>query len=156
MKFKTAVKRTNEVRDAYRPGIEALRERDRNRLSFEDTRQIRGSINLDDSLAVVYPNQPRWDYGIGIEKKSAKDQVFWLEVHPAKADEIAPMIAKLKWLKNWLQNSAPNLQQITVNDSPFIWIASGHVTFQQRSAQAKLLAKAGVTFPREHYHFKIS
>jgi len=58
MKFKTAVKRTNEVRDAYRPGIEALRERDRNRLSFEDTRQIRGSINLDDSLAIVYPNQP--------------------------------------------------------------------------------------------------
>jgi hypothetical protein len=68
MKFKTAVRRTNEVKDAYRPGIGALQERDRNRLSFADTRKIRGSINLDCSLAELYPNQPRWIMGLVLRK----------------------------------------------------------------------------------------
>ena len=156
MKFKTAVRRTNEVKDAYRPGIGALQERDRNRLSFADTRKIRGSINLDCSLAELYPNHPRWDYGIGIEKNSAKDQVFWLEVHPAKADEIQPMIAKLRWLKNWLRNAAPNLEKITTRESPFIWVASGRVSLQPTSRQVKILAEAGLTLPHEHYHFNIA
>ncbi len=154
MKFRNAVRNTSEVKDAYRPGLEALRDKDRNRISFGDTRRIRGSINLDSSLAESYPNLSRWDYGIGFEKNIKTDKVVWLEVHPAKADEVKSMIAKLNWLKNWLQDSAPALRRITLGDSPFVWVASGGVAFQKSSQQARILASAGLTFPQEHYHFK--
>ena len=37
MRFQDAVANSNDVRDCYRAGLQALLERDRNRLSFKDT-----------------------------------------------------------------------------------------------------------------------
>jgi len=151
MRFQDAVANTNDVRDYYQPGFQALIERDRNKLSCKEPRKISGSLHLDVAVAQLYPNAARWDYGIGIKKTEAKDEAIWVEVHPADANQVPRMIDKLTWLKNWLNDSAPNLMVITKNDSPYVWVASGRVSFQKSSPQAKRLALAGITFPREHY-----
>jgi len=154
MKFKRAVANTPEVKNAYKPGIQALLEPDRRKVSFGDTRAVSGSLNLDKALAKVYPPENRWDYGVGIEKSKQADTAVWIEVHPASAAHIDPMIKKVVWLKTWLKNKAPDLLKITDSDTPYIWIASKGVSFNKTSPQARKLAQAGVAFPCEHYHFK--
>jgi hypothetical protein len=152
MRFQDAVANSNDVRDCYRVGLQALPERDRNRLSCKDTRRISGSLHLDVAVAQLYPVAARWDYGIGIKKKESTDKAIWVEVHPADANQVPKMVEKLTWLKNWLSNRARDLMSITERDSPYIWISSGRVSFQQTSPQARKLALAGITFPREHYY----
>ena len=154
MRFQDAVANSNDVRDCYRVGLQALLERDRNRLSCQDTRKISGSLNLDAAVAGLYPGQPCWDYGIGIKKTKFADKAIWVEVHSADANQVQKMIEKLTWLKNWLDNRARDLMTITENDFPYVWIASGRVSFQRTSPQARRLALAGITFPREHYHIE--
>ncbi|MBS3921050.1 MAG: hypothetical protein KG012_19420 [Deltaproteobacteria bacterium] len=154
MRFQDAVANSNDVRDCYQAGLQALLERDKNRLSCNDPRKITGSLHLDVAVAQLYPNAARWDYGIGIKKTEAKDEAIWVEVHPADANQIPRMIDKLAWLKNWLNGSAPNLMVITKNDSPYVWVASGRVSFQKSSPQAKRLALAGIKFPQEHYRIE--
>lgn len=150
MRFREAVA-NSEVRGSYCSGLQALTERDRNRLSCQNPRKISGSLNLDATLAQIYPNAPRWDYGIGIRKTVSKDKAIWIEVHPGDANQVSKIIEKLTWLKNWLGNNARDLLTITEGDYPYIWVASGRVSFQKTSPQAKRLAKEGIKFPQEHY-----
>ncbi|MDI7262171.1 MAG: hypothetical protein QME90_19930, partial [Thermodesulfobacteriota bacterium] len=63
MRFQDAVANSNDVRDCYQPGLQALIERDRTRLSCEEPRKISGSLHLDVAVAQLYPNAARWDYG---------------------------------------------------------------------------------------------
>jgi len=154
MRFQDAIANSNDVRDAFQAGIQALSAIDRDKLSFTNTRKISGSLNLDAAVAELYPNAPRWDYGIGIKKTEGSDKAIWVEVHPADANQVQKMIDKLGWLKNWLNNRARDLMTITENDVPYVWVASGHVSFQRASPQAKRLALAGIRFPMEHYHIE--
>jgi hypothetical protein len=154
MRFQDAIANSNDLRDAFQAGIQALSAIDRDKLSFTNTRKISGSLNLDAAVTELYPNAPRWDYGIGIKKTEGNDKAIWVEVHPADANQVQKMIDKLSWLKNWLNNRARDLMAITENDVPYVWVASGHVSFQKTSPQAKKLALAGITFPREHYHIE--
>jgi len=154
MRFQDAVAYTNDVRDCYQAGLQAVLERDRNRLSCQDTRKISGSLNLDAAVEQLYPNAARWDYGIGIKRTETRDEAIWVEVHSADANQVLRMIDKLTWLKNWLNDRAPSLMAITRNDSPYVWIASGRVSFQKTSPQAKKLALAGIKFPQEHYRIE--
>jgi hypothetical protein len=154
MRFQGAVANSDDVRDYYRVGLQALAEGDRNRLSCQDTRKISGSLHLDAAVAQLYSNAARWDYGVGIKKTISTDRAIWVEVHPADAHQVEKMIEKGTWLKNWLKNRAPDLMAMTQGDSPYIWVASGRVSFQRNSPQAKRLVLAGITFPREHYHIE--
>src|SRR4030042_4132672 len=109
MRFQDAVANSDDVRDCYRAGLQALLERDRNKLSCKEPRKISGSLHLGVAVAQLYPNAARWDYGIGIKKTEAKAEPIWVEVHPADANQVPRMIDKLTWLKNGLKNRAPNL-----------------------------------------------
>ena len=150
MKFEEAVA-NSEARGSYRVGLKALTEGDRNRLSCQNTRKISGSLNLDSALAQIYPNASRWDYGIGIRKKVSNDKAIWVEVHPGDGNQVSKIIEKLRWLKNWLKNNGGDLLTITEGDYPYVWVASGRVSFQRNSPQARRLALAGIRFPQEHY-----
>lgn len=150
MRFRKAVA-NSEVRGSYCAGLQALTERDRNRLSCQNPRKIRGSLNLDATLAQIYPNAARWDYGIGIRKTVSTDKAIWIEVHPGDANQVSKIIEKLTWLKNWLHNNGRDLLTITENDYPYVWVASGRVSFQRNSPQARRLASAGIRFPQERY-----
>jgi hypothetical protein len=151
MGFRKAVNATQELSGAYFSGIRALAEVDRNRIECLQTRRLRGSVNLETTLRDYYPNEPIWDYGVGWRVDTKNDCAVWIEVHPASSGHVDSVINKVKWLKIWLQTSAPALSSLTRGNDGYVWIASGRVLFQRTSRQARQLAAAGVSFPRERF-----
>jgi hypothetical protein len=151
MGFRKAVNATQELSGAYRSGIRALTEVDRNRVECVQTRRLRGSVNLETRLRDYYPNEPIWDYGVGWRVDMKNDCAVWIEVHPASSGHVESVINKVKWLKIWLQTTAPALGRLTRRNDGYVWIASGRVLLQKTSRQARQLASVGISFPRERF-----
>ncbi len=146
MSFQEAVEATPGVAGAYRPGLRALRAMDRDKVSADNPRNLAGSVDLDGALQAGMPDDPRWDYGVGANS-AGEEKVFWVEVHPATEGEIEAVLAKLMWLKQWLQDSAVALDGFP---REFVWISSGRTAITQRSPKLKRLALAGGVFKGGH------
>ena len=129
-------------------GLRALERKDRGRVECKDPRQLAGSVNLDEALRPADPDGHRWDYGIGIKRDAGKEEVFWVEVHPASTSNVQEVLDKLAWLKKWLREKAPALQRITAAEG-YVWIASGKVDILARSQEARLLFRTGLGLPRK-------
>jgi hypothetical protein len=144
MTFRKAVLATPSLKDSYYPGLQALRREARNQIRCSDPRCFTGSINLDEALAEVEPDSPRWDYGLGYKKD--EETALWVELHPASSGHVEEVLRKLSWLRNWLRRDAPHLWNLTKGG--FYWIApSGPITITPNSRQAKLLAANGLSGP---------
>jgi hypothetical protein len=104
-------------------------------------------VDLDSALHALLPNDPRWDYGIGIQERPNGDRVHWVEVHPALEGDVKDVLRKHEWLKAWLSQHAPDLLKMTANVKGYAWVATKHVGFRQGSPKAKQLAIRGVGFP---------
>lgn len=146
MSFREAVEATPDVAGAYRPGLRGLRRTDRDRVSAENPRNLTGSVDLDSALQTGAPAEPRWDYGIGTQY-AGEEKVYWVEVHPATEGEIDAVLAKLTWLKQWLQDSAAALDGFP---REFVWISSGRTAITQRSPKLRRRALAGGVFKGGH------
>ena len=147
MTFQQAVVQTTDLgASAFRYGLQALGN-DSSKVQFASTRSLVGSVALDNALQARYPNDPRWDYGIGL-KKSARQSAVWIEVHPASTSEVKTVLQKLQWLKNWLKTRAPALHTLTTVRSYF-WVATSGVHIRQGSPQARRLQLAGLSLPRK-------
>lgn len=133
---------------AYAEGLQALENKDRHRVECKKPRQLAGSVNLDEALKPADRHGNRWDYGIGIKRDGGKEVVIWVEVHPASTSNVPEVLAKLVWLKKWLQEKSPALQRLTAVDG-YVWIASGKVAIRPGTRQVALLRKAGLSFPQE-------
>lgn len=145
--FRRAVQNTHELgEDAYCSGLRALTDGDRERIVLGEA-SILGSVNLDAALRQHYPNAPRWDYGIGIQK--SKPWALWVEVHPAGTSNVDEVLKKLAWLKDWLAHSAQPLYNLTPQQSAYHWLATDGVHINPNSPQARRLAEAGLTMPRK-------
>jgi hypothetical protein len=106
MGFREAVENTPTLEQAYQPGLQALRRADSKRISCRNKRALSGSVDLDGTLASLLPNDPRWDYGIGLSAHSAREKIVWIEVHPASSLHVGEVLKKLDWLKGFtLQGS---------------------------------------------------
>ena len=68
MRFREAVEKTKSLADAYRPGLQALKNVDRKRIECGNTNNLAGSVDLDGALSNSHSKDPRWDYGIGVRK----------------------------------------------------------------------------------------
>jgi hypothetical protein len=145
--FQKAVSDTPALgKHAYHAGLKALTAAHRKRIQQGEAR-ILGSINLDGALCQRYPNEPRWDYGIGIQKGS-KPFAIWVEVHPASTSNVSEVLSKLRWLKEWLSSRATQLHALTPLQKAYHWIATNEVGISLNSPQARQLAKAGMTMLR--------
>ncbi len=147
MHFRNAVEKTEGLADAYRPGLQALKNVDRSRIECRNTRNLTGSVDLDKALLDSHPNDPRWDYGVGIRKSASADCVMWIEVHPASSSHIQDVLDKLAWLKSWLASSAPLLEKLPAENGgarKYVWVASGSVHLPPNSPQRKKLAAKGL------------
>jgi len=152
MKFKQAVLTTPALANAYRPGLQALKRADAEYISSKKPRNIEGSVNLDKALREIFPDDTRWDYAIGIKNKVTTSEVIWIEVHSASStSEIDIVISKLRWLKIWAVDNAPNLLYLT---REYVWVATGSVAFSQYSPQRKKLATVGILFAGSHYNIR--
>lgn len=132
---------------AYHFGLKAIRGKYGKRITFV-TAQILGSVDLDATLESHYPNDSRWDYGIGVQK-DGKALALWVEFHPAQTSNVEEVLKKLRWLKNWLGAHAPALLEITPSKSAYHWLATNGVHIIPNSPQARRLAQEGLTLPRK-------
>lgn len=48
------------------------------------------------------------------------------------------MIAKAKWLKDWLKNKAKDLEALKANDN-YYWVATGKIKILPKSRQYRML-----------------
>lgn len=143
MSFRAAVESTPSIQAHFREGLQAVLRRDRARLSCSRPRRLRGSVNLEHALPPRQPNDPRWDYAIGIAGLP-RDAVLWLEVHPASSTgNVAEVLHKLAWLKTWMQGNAPALWRL---GRRFVWLATGRVAFRPGSPQRLKVAQHGLVF----------
>jgi hypothetical protein len=140
--FKNAVEATPDLKGAWRGGLQALPGADTQHVDAEDPRRLAGSVDVDSALAGKYPNDPRWDYGIGHRPTNVTgEMVYWIEIHPASSGEVKAVLAKLTWLKRWLRESAPRLQSMR---KVFVWVSSGKTSFTLSSPQQKQFALLGL------------
>jgi len=146
--FKNAVDNTPELTNAYQTGLHAIKESDKY-IVCNDTRRLKGSVNLDDSLRNSYPKDPRWDYGIGWQMKNNSECAIWIEIHSADSNHVKEVIEKVKWLKNWLHKNAVDLKNMTRPENGYVWIATNGVSLTRTSNHARQLAKAGLSFPQK-------
>ena len=146
MRFENAVEKTEGLAQAFRLGLRALKKVDRRRIHCRNTRNLTGSVNLDDALHDPHPSDPRWDYGIGIRQSRGSDRVTWVEVHSASSSHIQEVLNKFAWLREWLRSSAPLLNRMPAE---YVWVASGSVHIPPNSPQRKKLAVQGIRFAGE-------
>ena len=134
---------------AYCPGLRALTNKHRARVKPSEV-QILGSVNIEQALHQRYPNKPLRDYAIGVQKGN-KPYAIWVEVHPANTSNVSEVLSKLRWLKEWLRLSgqATQLHALTPPQRAYHWIATDGVHITPDSPEARQLAQAGLTMPRE-------
>jgi hypothetical protein len=142
VKFKEAVENTAELAEAWCAGLQAMEKIDKPHVEVEDTHRLRGSVNLDSVLKANYPNDSRWDYGIGHLPENRKhEMVYWVEVHPANDRAVKEMSAKIHWLRRWLSTKAKDLDDM---HKEIIWVSSGKTSFTLTSPQQKQFALLGL------------
>ena len=142
MNFKGAVEQTPDVKDAWRPGLQALRAEDRPHVVAEDTRNLRGSADIDGALMGNEPNSNRWDFGIGYQHEDQENEViYWTEMHTASDSQVSVVIKKAQWLVNWLKTRAPKLRAF---ENDIVWVSSGATSMTLSSPKQKLMAQVGL------------
>jgi hypothetical protein len=141
MSFKEAISATPLLKNAYRNGLQALGNYS-NKVRPSDTKKCEGSVDIDNAVKAVYPNDSRWDYVIGYDGIT-----YFIEVHSADTSEVASVLKKFSWLKGFLVTDAPELNQ--QQKKRFYWISSGGNNILRGSPQARKLALSGITLDRQ-------
>ena len=115
--FRKAVMATGAIAESFCEGVQALEKAHKQRI--EDSTVATGSIALDEKLKKVkkHARANRWDYGIGL-KRSGDETVLWLEVHHSAGGQADVVIKKLNWLRSWLRDEAPALDEMK---KIFVW-----------------------------------
>jgi hypothetical protein len=139
MTFQQAVAATPDVETEFKTGLAALGHYS-SKISVSDTTQLQGSIDIDTCTTAKYPNANRWDYAFAYKKEA-----FFVEVHSAKTSEVSTVIKKLQWLKDWLNQQAPEINKLKAKKvSPFYWIQSKNFAISPTSPQYKAAITNGI------------
>jgi hypothetical protein len=142
MSFRAAVEATPHLKNAWQPGLQALRAGDKPHIDPEDTRHLAGSADIDTALAKVYPHANRWDFAIGYQHSDRSAEViYWTELHTASDSQVKVVIRKAEWLLGWLRTGKNFLNAF---ERDIIWVSSGATTFTLSSPQKKAMATAGL------------
>ena len=136
--FKAAVRDTPDIRHNCKAGLQGLGKYS-SKVELGDTRACEGSVDIDSSTASVYPNESRWDYCF-----SYKGSVYFIEVHPAQTSQISTVLNKLKWLKEWLAQKAPKINELKAKGEPYYWIQSNGFHIPKTSAQYRAAIEKGI------------
>jgi hypothetical protein len=140
MTFRQAVQSSPAIAVHYQAGLRGVSSVDRRRMRGS-VRRITGSLDLENALRPTQPNQPVWDYGIGIRHTANRDKAIWVEVHGANNLHVGEVLRKLTWLRAWLSREARNLQGISTD---FVWLATGTVYLTPDMPQKRRLSQEGI------------
>jgi hypothetical protein len=144
VKFRQAIENTPHLANAWKAGLGALRARDKPHVKAEDTTKLSGSAYVDEELKRV-PNHAqahRWDYAIAYEHTNRQAEcIYWVETHTASTSEVDVVLAKLRWLKQWLNEEASELSHF---EREYIWVSSGATHYSLNAPQKKAFAQLGL------------
>lgn len=135
--FKDAVEATSEIKNCYQSGLSALGNYS-NKIELQHSRECNGSVEIDECVRVLYPNANRWDYVFAY-----KSVAYFVEVHSAETNEVSVVLAKLQWLKDWLNTQAPELAKLKAKQ-PYYWIQSGRFSIPKTTPQYRRTAQNGI------------
>lgn len=142
MTFREAVQGTPHLERAWKPGLGALRTRDRGHIKPSDPRRLQGSVDVDAALREHEPNANRWDFAIGYRHTNRpKDCIYWVEIHTADDKEFDVVLRKMNWLRDWLAGDGRTLNQF---ESDFVWVSSGANSLTLGAPRLKQLAQLGL------------
>ena len=140
-----------------RPGKSAVKNEHRSRIAVRAAHKFLASVGLDAELRPDEPNAHRWDYGLGLIDRHAKESAWWVEPHPASSTgEVSTMLAKLDWLRAKLASHGfKGLRRLTDEAQrkgiAFRWLAtSGDICIRPGSSHARRLALGGLAAPSRH------
>lgn len=137
--FEKAVKVTKQISGSYQQGLQALGQY-ANKITLGDTRQCQGSVDIDSALRLFNPQDNRWDYCF-----CYKSEVLFVEVHSANTSEVSTVLRKLSWLKNWLNQQAPEINKLKAKSiPPFYWIQSKGFDIPRTSRQFRQIVETGL------------
>lgn len=146
--FPGAIEKIPTLSRALKPGLQALRNRDRNSVLVGNSRILSGSVDIDQALKETRPRESRWDYCIGVKHGRGSDSVVWIEVHPANSLSVSDMIAKARWLITWLGVEGKPLMELVDGRPDLRWVPTGRVAIRRGGKEHHQLAKAGIGFPQ--------
>ncbi|WP_207420229.1 hypothetical protein [Desertivirga brevis] len=135
-RFQIAVEATPDIKNSYMPGLKAL---GNNSNKIELAATCVGSVDIDKAVEKKYSRSNRWDYCF-----SYREQVYFVEVHPASTSEVETVLKKLDWLKNWLKSDAPEVNKLKASEHPWVWIMTKGQSITSGSRQARRLAMSGI------------
>lgn len=121
MKFRTAVEDTDEIAAGFYNRLDALTTAHKNRISASEPRRLEGSVNIEAALRPTHQNDNLWDYAIGYRVSSKIDEIYYVEFHPARVDEVEGVIKKLQWLEGWIFGKPIGDMQKKI----FVWVKVG-------------------------------
>jgi hypothetical protein len=139
LSFKEAVASTKDIENCYQLGLKAFGTHS-GKINLQNPKKCCGSVDIDGSVAKKYPQDSRWDYAI-----CYNNVVFFVEVHSAYTGEVHAVLKKLQWLKDWLINHAPAINNLkAIYRTPYYWIQSNGNHILPNSPQARQIAAKGL------------
>jgi len=138
MSVAKALKTGNALATAIRPGKQALRKGERDRVEESPAARVIDSLDLDTATRATHGNESRWDYLLGTTRTDLP--LVAVEVHPANTGEARVVIAKKRAAQAVLRSSlAPGAIV-----GRWYWIASGKTVITRGTPEARLLDSAGI------------
>jgi hypothetical protein len=145
MSFKSDIKKTPHLENAWNPGIQALKAGERSLITLSNGNAVSGSVDLDSSLRQSQPTAARWDYVIA-RGAGSREKLTWLEVHPASGGGCFQEIrTKHGWLMQWMKTTP-----FQAYERSFLWLASGKCAYNQNHPKVKSLAAMGIRLCGRH------
>lgn len=152
MSFKDVVEATPHLLGAWKPGLGALRAEDKPHIKAEDTRMLRGSVDIDKALQARDPQANRWDFAIAYQHDDREGEViYWVEIHTASEGEVSVVLKKLAWLKAWFQGDGKDLARF---EQEIVWVSSGATTFTLNAPRQKQFALMGLQHRGKVLHLR--
>lgn len=131
--FQNAVAKCPEIAESCKSGLTAMGSNSTT-VSVGNSRLIDGSVDIDEAVKDIRPNESRWDYAIGYS-----GEAYFIEVHPADTKNVEEMLKKVSWLKAWLNDVAPDLKRLH-KCGVYHWIPSGRNKILKTSVQYRKIS----------------
>ncbi|MBF0178640.1 MAG: hypothetical protein HQM03_01300 [Magnetococcales bacterium] len=147
MPFQRDVNAVPELKGHYKSGLQALLKHDRQHITCNNPTSLSGSVNIDSALLPSQPNAARWDYLVGVGHAAGKEELIWIEIHPAAhIRNIDEVCNKSQWLDQWIKKTP--FEKGGTYEQQRIWIPTDKVIFTSRSKECKKLSEHGVKLKR--------
>ena len=136
--FQKVVMSVTDIKSAYEVGLKAMNGNS-SLINVKSTCLIDGSVDIDKAVCLLYPNDSRWDYVLSYDGKA-----YYIEVHPAYTGEVKCLIAKKRWLLNWLQTKAQPLNNYPSATPRLYWLQSGKGALLKNTPEYRQAAIEGL------------